>query len=282
MGYERSPIAHGLATNRTGLIGVIDSGSNIVGQILLRTGVEQAARSLGFAVRTVMLDESDYDKGLRADALRSLQKDRVEGLIVMGNTTLHLQAAQLAASEVPVVLVTGTPIPEPNVATITIDQRGGTLKLLAHLRDRGRTKIGHISGPRRWVDADVRRNTWQEDVGASASLVIEGDWGPRSGYDAGKRLLDLGVDAIFAANDYMALGALRACREVELPVPDMISIAGFDDVLGAEYYEPTLTTVRQPMENLGTRAVEMLVNRIEGGDIIREILPTELIIREST
>ncbi len=282
LGYERSPLAHGLATNRSRLIGLIDTGSEVLGQILLRTGVEGAARRAGYQVRTVVLPDGKNEEAAHGAVLRSLRSERVEGLIVMGNSTLHVAAATLAASRLPVVLVRGDEGESEDLVSVTIDQRGGAEVVLRHLVASGRSRIGHISGPEGWLDADLRRQVWVELTGGDPELYYRGDWAPESGYEGAAKLLQAGADAIFASNDYMALGALRLCAERGVRVPLDVAVAGFDDVLGSAYYNPPLTTVRQPFDNLGARTVELLVRRMSGGHAPDELLTPELVVRGST
>lgn len=279
--YEPSPMARGLATNRSGVIGVIDSGSRVLGQILLRTGVESAAREFGYSARTLIFSDGEDSQDAHQLVIRSLRPERIEGLIIMANTELHLETASLASSRIPVVLVSGDDAFTGEMSTMTLNQRGGAAQMIAHLTDRGYSRIGHITGPVGWVDSDQRRLAWEEAGGDPGRMAV-GDWTPESGYRLAGPLLDSGVDAIFASNDYMALGAMRACKERGLSIPGDVGIGGFDDVVGSAFFDPPLTTVRQPFENLGTRAVELLMETINGADTHQETLGSELVIREST
>ena len=280
--YEPSPMARGLATNKSGVIGVIDSGSKVLGQVLLRTGVESAAREFGYSARTLIFSDGEDSLDAHQMVIRSLRAERIEGLIIMGNTELHMETASLASSRIPVVLVSGDDAFTGEMSTMTLHQRAGAAQMLSHLRQRGYSRIGHITGPLGWVDSDQRRLAWEQAGGGEPEWLAVGDWTPESGYRLAGQLLDGGVDAIFASNDYMALGAMRACKERGRGVPGDIGIGGFDDVVGSAFFDPPLTTVRQPFENLGTRAVELLMSTINGADTHQETLDTELVIREST
>ena len=114
--------------------------------------------------------------------------------------------------------------------------------------------------------------------------VVRGDWSPRSGYDAGQLLAKKGnVEAVFVANDQMALGLLRAFTEAGLSVPRDVRVAGFDDVPEAAYFPPPLTTVRQDFIEVGRRTFRLLAERMDGGaEGARHLVVPELIVREST
>ncbi|VEP41138.1 HTH-type transcriptional repressor CytR [Tessaracoccus lapidicaptus] len=251
-----------------------------MGQMLLLSAVEAAARDHGYSPRVITT--SDTDAASLRRALETLHNERVEGIVVMGNTTLHVRGAIWAAGRTPVVLVASDEPPAERLSTVSVNQAGGARELLLHLRAHG-PRIGHIAGPRGWVDADARREEWRRFAGDEhAHLVAEGDWTAGSGYAAMQRLLDQGVDAVFASNDYMALGALQACRERGLSVPGDVAVTGFDDIPGADFFYPPLTTVRQPFRELGIRAVDLLAELLSGQEARSELLQAELVVRSSS
>lgn len=281
--YQPSPMARGLATNSSKLIGVIDSGSEVHGQLLMLSDVSSAARAYGYSVRNFLVDPR-LSGGQLDDAIESLRRERVEGIIILANTTLHVQAASKLATRVPVVSVAPEVEDSSMMSVVSVDQRDGAHQVLRHLRDSGRKRIGHITGPLGWVDSDIRREVWCEYVPSSqhAEWLVVGDFGPESGYRALPRLLEAGCDAIFAANDYMALGAMRACSELGIGIPEQLAVAGFDDIVTAGYFTPPLTTVRQPFGRIGHHAVELLIDLLQGGNSERVVLSTKLIVRHST
>lgn len=277
--YRRSPMALGLATNRSGAIGVIDSGSDVLGQMMIVSRVQSAARAHGYSARVVVPD-SETRTGLQG-ALEALRNERIEGLIVLANTTLHARAVEWASSRVPVVMIASAEELADGVSVVGVDQKGGARAVLRHLAMHG-DRIGHIAGPSGWVDADARFDVWlQQAPQLDRSLVRRGDWSAASGYAAMEELLDVGVDAVMASNDLMALGAIRACHARRIRVPEDVAISGFDDIAGADFAVPALTTVRQPFAELGTQAVEVLSQMMGGGGPTNLMLPTELVVRES-
>ncbi len=279
--YNPSPMARGLASNSSKLIGVIDSGSAVHGQLLILADVLSAARAYGYSVRHLFVDP--HVSGRLDDAIETLHSERVDGIIILANTTLHVQVASELATRVAVVAVAPEVEDSSSMSVVSVDQRGGAHQVLQHMQDRGRQRIGHIRGPLGWVDSDIRHEVWSEYVPSSqrAEWLVVGDFGPESGYRATSRLLEVGCDAVFAANDYMALGVIRACYELGVDVPWQLAIVGFDDIVTAGYLTPPLTTVRQPFGTIGHHAVELLIDLLQGGSSKRIELSTELIVRQS-
>ncbi|MGW5160389.1 substrate-binding domain-containing protein, partial [Nonomuraea wenchangensis] len=114
---------------------------------------------------------------------------------------------------------------------------------------------------------------------------LAGDWSPRAGYEAGRSLAAMdGVTAVFAANDQMALGVLRALSEGGVRVPEQISVVGFDDIPESEFFSPPLTTVRQDFDVVGRHCIEVLLRQVEGGRGARGrlVVPPRLVVRSST
>jgi LacI family transcriptional regulator len=178
--------------------------------------------------------------------------------------------------------------PADDVSYVTVDDRASACSVVSHLIRLGRQRIGTIAGPQHMFEARDRLAGYHDavrDFGLQASpeLVVEGDWSEASGYAAMRRLLAAEPDAVFAANDSMALAALRALTEQGIRVPEDIALVGFDDIPAAAAANPPLTTVRQPIRRLGEVAAQTLLELIEQppGAPRRVILPTELVVRAS-
>jgi len=153
------------------------------------------------------------------------------------------------------------------VPSVVIHQHHGARLATQHLIERGHRAICEITGPMEWSGAKQRHEGWLAvlaEAGIRPGASVEADWTPLGGYRAAHRLLDEGerFTALFAGNDQMALGAMRALREAGLRIPQDVSIVGFDDVPEAAYFEPPLTTVRQDFTTLGQQAVELLLARM--------------------
>jgi DNA-binding LacI/PurR family transcriptional regulator len=189
------------------------------------------------------------------------------------------------------VLVIGAPAPFAAPHVVTAGVGAGVLAGAAteHLLDLGHHTVHHLAGPQHWYAARDRLAGWRTALtarGRPQPPVVEGDWSAASGYAAGRELAaDPAVTAVFAANDDMAIGLIRALTEVGRRVPDDVSVVGFDDVPVAAYITPPLTTVRQPFDAVAREGLERLVHAIEQphAQLPPAIEPpVELIVRAST
>ena len=177
------------------------------------------------------------------------------------------------------------------VSFVDADNRGGARAAVEHLIDSGRSTVAAIAGPRDMAvgwDRYEGNKEGLENAGRSIdeALVAEGDFSQGSGAAATRELLSIrsDLDAVFAASDLMAAGALRTLQAAGRVVPDDVAVVGFDDSWVARLTEPSLTTVRQPLDAMGRRMVEILVGQIGSGDraASQDVLPTELVIRASS
>lgn len=157
-----------------------------------------------------------------------------------------------------------------------------------HLISLGHKKIAHISGPLNWFDAAQRLAAWKSTLESnklSTENLFVGDWTPLSGYEATKKLMkSQGVTAIFAANDAMAVGVLRALHELGLRVPQDVSVVGFDNIQESSMLIPGLTTVSQDFSRIGHELLALLIQLIKDDKATprRSELILELVVREST
>jgi DNA-binding LacI/PurR family transcriptional regulator len=170
--------------------------------------------------------------------------------------------------------------------SVGVDQITGARQATQHLVDLGHRAIDHVAGPMTYTEAKGRRTGYEaamRDAGLIPGERWEGDWTPASGYQIGRELVRSGrTTAVFVANDQMAIGVLHAFAEAGVRVPDDISIVGFDDIPEAGYLNPALTTVRQDFQAIGQRAIDLVTATLEGAPASVPLLPTELIIRDST
>lgn len=186
------------------------------------------------------------------------------------------------------LVVAGRPFRSDNVSYIDIDNVRAAQSATSHLVRLGRQRIGTISGP---INSTVgidrldgyRRAITERGGVVDESLVVEGDFTEAGGYYAMQKLLSSKPDAVFAASDVMAIGAIRAIKEAKNKIPEDIAVVGFDDLPIANYSTVQLTTIRQPVVQFGILAVETLIDQIENGTNQPRhiIMDTELIIRES-
>ncbi len=211
----------------------------------------------------------------------------LDGVIVTADTLDDSLVDGLLASDLPTVLV-GHRRADLTASYVDIDNVQAADTITTHLIQLGRRRIGHITGRRGTVAGEDRLTGYRRAMGRAKlptdGLVVEGSFNRLSGQTVTPALLDTGVDAIFCANDATAQGALEVIQTRGLCVPDDVALAGFDDLEFANQLQPPLTTIRQGVERQGEEAARALIEFLrdpEGGPR-RVVLPTELVIRQST
>jgi DNA-binding LacI/PurR family transcriptional regulator len=284
LGYRRNPAARTLVTRRSGTIGVITADMSHFGPASTMLGLESASRAAGYSLSLAGLPEIT-STALRA-AVGQVLDQAVEAVVVIVAHQAALTLAQSLRLAVPLVLVEGDLSATP--LTAGVDQIEGARLATSHLLDLGHETVLHLPGPADWLEATARRRGWQMALESRdrqvPELMVQGDWSSRSGYESGLAMLGgLQPTAVFAANDQMALGLLRALHEAGLRVPEDVSVVGFDDLPESGYFSPPLTTVRQDFQELGKRAMALLL-RVLAGEQAASVPLVEpvLIIRAST
>lgn len=282
--YRPNNAARALLLGRYRRIGVVSLGSALYGPSALLVALERAMQRAGysFAVAGTLEGQSV------SVAVEALLEQGVDGIVLSEpideGTPLRIGA------DVPVVsLGEGLEVTGGTSAVVGADGVAAARIATEHLLSLGHRTVWHIPGPQNWWAARDRLRGWREALAAAGApeppLPLEGDWSPASGYAAGRQLAELSdVTAVFAANDDMALGALRAFAEAGLSVPADVSVVGYDDIPAAAYLSPPLTTVRQNFPAVADRAVDVLVALIEGrpGAPRHTELAVELAERSST
>ncbi len=250
---------------------------------LLIQSISRRASEVDYAVMLWMGNDSEEENRF---ADRILSQSFSDGLIVTSVVDADPLVERLDESGFPYVLI-GPPHRE-GIAYVDVDNIGGARKAVEHLISLGRKRIGTITGQRTMGAAQHRLKGYQlalENAGrkVDVNLIFPGFFDEDSGYTGMKTLLKHGADAVFAASDIMARGALRAALEQGLRVPEDVSIVGFDDLDLGELTNPPLTTVHQSVETLGSTAVDFVVGIVNGGLDAppQRTLDTELIIRGS-
>ena len=280
LGYRPHRAARALRTGRTQTIGLVVSTLASVGNSRMLQAVADAAAARGYALTVVTLG-ADGDVSA---AFERLSDQGVDGAIVLNEATEHVREADPRAAGLTLVVVDSPR--DDRFGIIETDHAGGARVAVEHLIELGHETVHHLAGPAGSFAAAERERGWRqglEAAGATAPAVVRGDWTSASGFAAASALLVDGATAVFAANDQMALGLLRAFAEAGRAVPGEISVVGFDDVADAADYRPPLTTVHQDFDALGSRAVAALVDGIEtGAPAAFETVPTRLVVRSST
>jgi DNA-binding LacI/PurR family transcriptional regulator len=285
-GYRPSAAARSLVTQRTFTVGVVVTNisdpfvAGVVG------GIEDAGSEHGFSV---FLANSNADPDQEVRVVRSFEERRVDGIVVTSSRVGALYVPLLTQREIPIVLL-NSHHPSQFAHSVMIDNVAGSREAMSHLLALGHRRIAYL-GDRFGHQSDAERLEGYRAALARAhlrvdpNLVVHGDGRPEGANEPIRRLLGLAArpTAIFCYNDMSALGAMRELRSFGLRVPDDMSIVGFDDLHISQYLEPPLTTVRQPVRQMGRLAMETLVGLLAGVKSRRRItVPGELIVRGST
>ncbi len=288
LGYVPSPMARGLISNRTHSLGVVADDISDGFFARLVAGAEAEARRRGYYLMIGSVEPDDDERGY----LRLMLERRVEGLILARPSVPLTPADLLPARDAGVPLVAVGSSGLSGFPVVDVDNRQGGYDATRHLLERGHRRIATIVGPRDWPSAAARlkgyRQALREAGVAEEPALVEraSDWGLESGRAAAARLLERGADftALFAHSDLIALGAIRQLREVSRRVPDDISVVGYDDLPVADYVEPALTTVHQPMHEVGAIAAGILLDQLAGNAAPPRksyLLPAVLVVRQS-
>jgi LacI family transcriptional regulator len=285
--YSPHHAARSLSSRRTHTIGVVLP--DLYGEFFseLMRGIDQVARERGLHLLVSSYHGHPEEQGAALRAMRG----RVDGLLVMspfvGNTDF---LTENLTSALPAVLM-NTSLPDGDAySAISVDNYGGARAMTAHLIAIGYRRIAFIAGPDDNFDARERLRGYcdalAEGLPDAEPWVLAGDFDEASGDRAGRELLTAKErpDAVFAANDMMALGCLYAFTHAGVQVPVDIALAGFDDIPLARYVHPTLTTMRVNIAELGGRALRALLEFAQGdrNDSTRTQLSPQLIVRDST
>ncbi len=281
--YRPSRVARALATSRSGTVGIVSTDNGRYGPPKTQRAIETAARDAGYFVSTVNLATVDHDS--MRTALGHLVDQGIEGIVLIAPQAAMLDAFFELSHGVPFVTVDSAG--RGGGHTIAIDQEEGARLATRHLVGLGHREVVHLSGPTDWLDSQARVRgfrTVMAQVGVEAREPVVGDWSPGSGYEAGLELArQAEATAVFASNDQMALGLLRAFHRTGIRVPEDVSVVGFDDIPESAYFSPPLTSVRPDFSELGRRCMALLLDQLLGQELPtgRPIAPT-LTVREST
>lgn len=295
LGYQPNNIARSLIHGRSSTLGVVGMGIEYFGPSRTLVGIESQAAELGYGLLLSLIPHPQTDDGRQF--LQDVLAYNVDGIVwaVPGIGQNHDWVPSVIPSlHIPVVFLSTRPA--TGLTVVAIDNRSGGHMATRHLLEQGFRRIGLISGPLLWWESRERQLGWRDALAEAGfagetGLVAEGDWTAASGERAMHTLLAQcpDVDAVFACNDQMALGALKATRSLGLRVPDDVAIVGFDDRPEAAFFCPPLTTIRQDVVELGRRAVSeldrMIVTVREGSPALTSaalLLQPQLIVRESS
>jgi LacI family transcriptional regulator len=281
--YSPSGAARSLITRRTDTVGALlpDLHGEFFSELI--RGIDQAARARGLHL---LLSSSHDDADEAAAALRAMN-GRVDGLLVMSPHADDDFLFQNLPRNLPAVLL-NSGVRSPTQAVFAVDNFGGARVMTEHLVGSGRRRIAFLGGPAANFEARERERGYRAGLGAVAQpWLLEGDFSEGGGQRAGAALLALPPqqrpDAVFAANDIMAIGLLGTLLAGGLRIPEDIALTGFDDIPIARYVSPALTTMRVPIAALGGQALEALAQALDRDsvDATTTVMPVQLVVRRS-
>lgn len=288
LGYQPSAIARGLVSKRTYTLGLItaDFSDYFFTQVIV--GAEIEARKHGYFFMLCSTERNPEDE---PTYLRLLTERQVDGILFARPSTEQddRHIVTLLHQGVPLV-TTAYHVPGERLTVVDVDNVDGSFQATQCLIDGGHRRIGMITGPPAWKSVKDRSQGYRlalqkAGIAFDESFVEQGDWWHESGYQAMRRLLARVPDitALFVQNDRMAIGAIRALREAGRRIPDDVAIVGYDDTPEAAYCHPPLTTIRQPMQQVGEVATRLLIESIDEPEVENKevLLETELVRRGS-
>jgi DNA-binding LacI/PurR family transcriptional regulator len=293
--YQPSALARSLIRQRSYTLGVVTAGLKYIGPSRTLSGITSKAEEAGY---TLLLKElPHFASNNIAPIFQTLISHQVDGIIwavpEVGENGSWVNKLSLDM-DIPIVYLTMESKEKINVVSIN-NYLGGQLAM-SHLLEQGYEHIGHISGPLEWWEARERMAAWKDALIAAGREVkdeywTDGNWSSASGAQAIQRLFKQypEMDAVFAANDQMALSVLQyACRS-GLRIPNDLGVVGFDDITESPFFWPPLTTIQQDQYNIGEVAVEEIIKIIESGyheqKVIRPksiMLAPTLVVRQSS
>lgn len=293
MGYTPNAVAQSLKRERTNTVGLVVTSISdpFLGRVV--RGIEDTARAAGVSV---FLSISYNEPERELEIIENFQRRRVDG-VISSTSRLHGPYVQrLMRLNIPTIVINqqAEAGSEP-LHFVDADDYGGARQAVAHLLSLGHTRIGYLGVGSR-IASNRRRMKGYCDTLNEAGIQPEPSWiqsSPAVLYHSHTDdvqvaqamlpdLLQAGVTAVFCYNDMVAVGVLMKCRELGVRVPQELSVVGYDDVEIAAYVTPPLTTIHQPKLRLGELAMQMLLDLLDGRPVQDQVLPVELVVREST
>lgn len=284
MHFAPNQMAQGLKKGRSMTVGIVvqDISSPFFDETL--RGVDDGLKGTGYASVIV---SGHWNAEEEADRIRLLLARKVDGIILLSGRISDDTVLRFA-NQRPIVS-TGRDIHTRSAIGYKLDNEYGAYLAVRHLIELGHRRIAFVAGPANNIDAAERltgytRALTEANIAVEPQLIADGDFHEASGMLATNRLFDTGQQftAIFAANDLSAYGARLCLYRKGIRVPDDISLVGFDDLPGSAYTTPPLTTIRQPLYEIGRVATESLLRLINGGGAEGSVPPLELVVRETT
>jgi LacI family transcriptional regulator len=267
--YRPSALARSLIQRRSMMLGVVTAGLSYIGPSRTLSGITAQADAMGYDL--LLHELPDFETADLAPFLNTMVTRQIDGVIwavpeIGGNRQWLLE--QLPDLQVPLVFLTMHP--QPGLSIVSVDNYKGARLAIDHLIAQGYRHIGHVAGPLTWWEAQQRKAGWSDALAAAGlpaedTMWVEGNWSSRSGESVAAQLFDQypAIDAVFVANDQMALSLIALANRLGRTVPDHLAVVGFDGIAESAYFIPPLTTVQQGLQRLGATAVQQLVSIVE-------------------
>ncbi|MER6236624.1 LacI family DNA-binding transcriptional regulator [Streptomyces clavifer] len=281
--YRPNSAARALKSGEFRTLGVILFTLATTGNVRTLEAISASAADEGYAI-TLLPVATPTSTGVRG-AFTVLGEQVVDGIIVI--MEVHLLDSAVSLPPHTHVVVADSDAGD-RYSVVDTDQSGGARAAVRHLLDLGHRTVVHVAGPAESFAAQRRADAWRqtlEEAGRPVPPPVGGDWSATSGYEAGLALAaDSSCTAVFAANDQMALGVLRALHERGRRVPEDVSVVGFDDIADSGSFVPPLTTVHQDFAEVGRLCVDGVLRQIRNETAERgtTLVPTRLVVRAST
>lgn len=294
MGYTPNAVAQSLQTNRTNAIGLVVTSIADPFFADVVKGVEEVAQPAGFSV---LLNSSHNDPEQEIEVIETFHRRRVDGLLVASSRVGSNYVDRMSQIEVPVVLINSEAEEDSRfLHSVSVDDQDGIRQAVQHLIELGHRRIGYVGVRNRPLSNQRRKEGYLQsmrdegleprDAWIGTAPIDETETGPNSDVTAAGRvapdLIDAGVTAILCFNDMVAVGVLLACKNEGIEVPAECSVIGFDNIDISQYVTPPLTTVHQLKRKIGSGAMKMLHDLIEGDSVQNKVLKPEFVERQST
>lgn len=292
MGYTPNAIAQSLKGQHTNTIGLVVTSiaDPFVGRVV--RGIEEVAQNAGLGI---ILSVSNNMPDQEMVVIENFHRRRVDGIIVVSSKITTQYRERLERIKVPTVLINQqSETQEDLLHSVSVDDFGGAYMATEHLIALGHRSIGYLGTANRPRSNRKRLDGYRQAL-KSANIDVKDTWikiAPpahiysREDVEDGKTMLPLllksGISGVVCYNDMVAIGALLACRDLKINVPNQLSIIGFDNVEIAQYVTPPLTTVHQPKLRLGQIAMEMILSLMTGDPVMDIVLATEIVLRGTT
>lgn len=284
LGYRPNHAARALRSGRFRNLGVVMFTLSSYGNMRTLDAIAVNAARAGYSITVVPVERPTQEDV--SIAFTRLLEQAVDGIVIVIEAHIVDRSDVELPEGLSVVVIDSSQ--RADYPQVDNDQALGARLATEHLLALGHETVWHISGPAESYSAARREAAWRETLeaaGAPVPEVLHGDWSTAAGYEHGLAIAERPeITAVFAANDRMALGVLRALHEAGRRVPDDVSVVGFDDTAESDSFWPPLTTIHQEFEATGRRAVELLIAEIEGRPepVTATVVPTRLVVRGST